>query len=274
MNSNMNNNGMRNSGSAGSTVIRIVIIMLVLLLLGYFSYKVITDFQNTEADSPYFVEYITDAAKSKQIKSTAVKRSQDGQYGSEFTYSIWLYVKDDNFIQQGQEQCRENYRHIFHKGSNETISTGGKPLLQSPGVWLDGNNNKINIVMNTYYSPYERCDVGNIPINKWFNLTIMLIGNSLDVYINCNLKKRCRLNGVPKLNFDDLWITHKGGFSGFKSRFRYFNYAIEPYKISQICKMGPGTKSPVQEDDIPPYLADDYWTTTGFPVVGGFPEPN
>ena len=34
--------------------------------------------------------------------------------------------------------------------------------------------------------------------------------------------------------------------------------------VSQICKMGPGIKSPVVEDDIPPYLADDYWTTTGF----------
>lgn len=266
------NNINKSNGQTSKSIIRIVIILLIVFILCYFSYQIIRDFQNSEADAPYLVEYITNGTKSKIVKGNKIKKSQDGQFGTEFTYSVWLLIKDDNFSLSSSGKCNQNNKHIFHKGSNENMSSDSKPLLQSPGVWLDNKTNRLQIMMNTYYSPYERCDIGNVPINKWFNLTIMLIGNSLDVYVNCNLKKRCRLSGVPKINYDDLWICQKGGFNGYISRLRYFNYAIEPFKVTEICKMGPGTYSPEPQDDIPPYLADNYWTTTGFPVARGFPE--
>ena len=103
----------------------------------------------------------------------------------------------------------------------------------------------------------------------------MLIGNSLDIYVNCNLKKRCKLSGIPKINYGDLYINKNGGFQGYLSKLRYYSYAIEPYQITQICKIGPASLNDIdKKEDSPPYLAADYWTTTGFPEAGGFPKRN
>ena len=155
------------------------------------------------------------------------------------------------------------------------------PLLQSPGVWLYPNENKLNIRFNTYNnqntSVYETCDVGNIPINKWVHISIILIGNSVDVYVNCNLKKRQTLSGVPKLNDGDLYLTQFGGFNGFLSRFRYYNYAIDPFELDLICKMGPSSNTPVQDlssggNGGVSYLSPNYWFNYAFPQSSTYPN--
>ena len=97
--------------------------------------------------------------------------------------------------------------------------------------------------MNTYNSVKESCDIGNIPLNKWFHLTVMVIGKSLDVYINCNLKKRCKLKGIPKLNYGDIYINSWEGFDGLISNVRYWDRAIG-FQIKHICEEGP-SKVPV-----------------------------
>ena len=83
------------------------------------------------------------------------------------------------------------------------------------------------------------------------------------------------ITSIPKQNFGNVWINMNGGFDGYISKFRYYNYAIEPYQITQICKIGPSSLNDInKKEDSPPYLAADYWTTTGFPEAGGFPKRN
>ena len=56
------------------------------------------------------------------------------------------------------------------------------------------------------------------------------------------------------------------------SKFRYYNYAVQPYEIEQICKNGPGSLDDLSNDLVgPPYLSKKYWLNTGFPVAKGFP---
>jgi len=268
INSSNNGNNLLNSvkKTSFSTIAKIVVIVIVVLLIIYFCYLIIKDFISISNSSPYFISSIADGNTTKIVDAQEVKPSMDSRYGTEFTYSTWLYVKDSNFTNTGNTGCTsENLHNVFIKGSDD-YSTSHVPLLQSPGVWLSPNDNKLVVIMNTFNNYAERCDVGNIPVNKWFHFTVMLIGNSLDIYINCNLKKRCKLSGVPKINYEDLRISGWGGFSGYVSKFRYFNYAIEPYQISQICNEGPASMDSLVTDQIkPPYLAPDYWTTTGFP---------
>ena len=47
--------------------------------------------------------------------------------------------------------------------------------------------------MNTFASTVESCNIGNLPIGKWFHITIMLIGTSMDIYINGQLKNDVNL---------------------------------------------------------------------------------
>ncbi len=289
------NNISTSSIATGSIAIFVIIAILILIYL-YFTIRGYNNFVN---NSPMIIRDTIDGSKPMKIEGYKIANPSDGKYGTEFSYSFWIYLKDSNFSASADDvDCEDNlgknsipnFKHIFHKGSNDMYIGSGNskyrnlPLLQSPGVWLYPNENKLNINFNTYNnentSVYETCDIGNIPINKWVHISILLIGNSADVYVNCNLKKRQKLSGIPKLNDGDLYINQFGGFNGYLSRFRYYNYAIDPFELDLICKMGPSENTPVDDlkstssgsNGIGSYLSPNYWFNYGFPQSAGYPN--
>lgn len=242
-----------------NTILGIGVVILIVFLVIYLLYSLISDFRSFSNNEPYLVEGTKVARTSKIIPANMIKPSVDGQYGIEFTYVMWIYVTDWGTFKP------DEYKHVLHKGNGTAMP------LQSPGIWLYPMENKIAINMNTFYSVKESCDVGNIPIGKWFHLAVVVIGKYIDVYINGRLKKRCEMKGVPKLNYGDLYMTQWGGFDGFLSKVRYFNYAISYPKLEQIIRDGPSKQPCTDTGTKPPYLADDYWMTTGFPDAVGAP---
>ena len=264
-----------------------VIGAFVLLLVLFFLYSIIRGYRNYKTESPYLIDGIVDATTAQKFSAYQIKPSSDSQYGTEFTYSFWLFVKDTNFSSTNHASCGSATElHVFHKGSNDYVPTtassdGGNvtyPLLQMPGVWLYPNTNKLNIRFNTYENVVETSDIGNIPLNMWVNVIIILIGNSVDVYVNGNLKKRTKLKGVPKINYGDLYTNNWGGFQGFMSKMRYFNYAIQPFLVDQIFNEGPSkefaTNVTQGVTDPSAVLSDNYWMTTGYPNSQGAPNYN
>jgi hypothetical protein len=292
------------SGSPSMATASIVIFVIIALLICIYLYFTIRGYNNFVNNSPMIIRDTIDGNKPMKIDNYVIANPSDGKYGTEFSYSFWIYLKDSNFNASGDDvDCEydntnqtnskvttQNFKHIFHKGSNDMFIGGTNskyrnlPLLQSPGVWLYPDDNKLNIRFNTYNNEnkdvYETCDIGNIPINKWVHISIILIGSSVDVYVNCNLKKRQKLSGIPKLNDGDLYINQFGGFNGFLSRFRYYNYAIDPFELDLICKMGPSDNTPVDDlratsggsNGIGSYLSSDYWFNYGFPQSAGYPN--
>ncbi len=295
---NIKSNGSNSSMMSSSMIIFVIIAILILIYL----YVTIRGYNNFINNSPMIIRDTIDGTKPMKVESYKIANPSDGKYGTEFSYSFWVYLKDSNFSGSADNtDCESddnynvkittlNYKHIFHKGSNDmymgnsgTSKYNNLPLLQSPGVWLYPNENKLLINFNTYNnnntSVYETCDIGNIPINKWVHISIILIGNSADVYVNCNLKKRQKLSGIPKLNDGDLYINQFGGFNGYLSRFRYYNYAIDPFELDLICKMGPSDSVPMDDlgnksgsNSFASYLSPDYWFNYGFPVSAGYPN--
>lgn len=288
----MNSNTRRNNNNKG--IFNIIIIGVVIILIIFFIYATIKGYHNYTKTSPYLIDGILDGSISRKFSANKIVPCSDSAYGTEFTYSCWLYIKDTNFSTNGSSSCGGEpsfpLKHIFHKGSYDYVpnhdveSSTGKskvyyPLLQNPGVWLYPNTNKLNIQFNTYENVIETADVGNIPLNMWVNLVIILIGGSVDVYINGNLKKRNKLSGVPKINYGDFYVTNWGGFQGYTSRLRYFNYAIQPFLVDQIFNLGPGklfsqSTRTSNIDDPSAQLAPNYWMTTGFPNSVGYPGYN
>ena len=252
MSNNNNSGGMFNMSKRNKTLSWIMGIVVFIFVI-YFIVVLVQDYNRYKDDSPYLVLGTKIAKNPLVVPGSKIPRSVDGKYGLEFTYSVWLYIEDSNFINN------TDYKHILHKGSPDGIP------LQSPGIWLYPTTNKLSINMNTFYSVKEPCDIANIPINKWFHLTIMVINKTIDVYINCNLKKRCKLKGVPKLNYGDLYVNLWGGFDGLLSNLRYWDRVLPQYELEAICTAGPSKAQCTQGGDKPPYLAQDYWMTTGFP---------
>jgi hypothetical protein len=266
----------------GLVMVGFAVIIIVFLI--YTFYKGYKDYQTY---SPYLIDGITDATVPQKFSANQLKLPSDNQYGTEFTYSFWIFIKDTNFSSNSTGKCSSGsglpLLHVFHKGSYDYVATTENnkpyyPLLQMPGVWLYPNTNKLHIQFNTYDNVIETSDVGNIPLNMWVNIIIILIGNSVDVYINGNLKKRTKLKGVPKINYGDLYTSNWGGFVGYLSRLQYFNRAIQPFMVDQIFNMGPSrtfaTNIAQGVNDPAPTLSQNYWMTTGYPNSTDYPGYN
>ena len=277
---NRTNNATKKTGD--NSILRIVLIIFAILIILYCIFSLIKGYSSYKQSSPYLINEVVDGTMAQKIKAFRLNPPMDNQYGTELSYCFWIYVNDNNF--SSDPTCNNsstdniNFKHIFHKGSTDYSKGEHTPLLEMPGVWLYPNTNKLNIRFNTYENIVESADVGNIPLNSWMHVSIVLIGNSVDVFINGNLKKRQKLNGVPKLNYEDLYISNWGGFQGYLCKLRYFNYAVQPFMIDYLFKEGPSQEFDSRYSNglgnKSPQLAPNYWMTVGFPNTAGFPGYN
>jgi len=193
--------------------------------------------------SPYLFNGMVDAKTMMVIPqdpnvsgAIPVIRSDDQAQGVEFTYSVWMFI-DDLVYQQGQ------YRHVFHKG-NDDINFSTSPMGMNhpnngPGLYIAPNTNALVVVMNTFNDIQEEVIIDDIPINKWVCVQIRVQNHQLDVYINGRLAKRLIMKGVPKQNYGDVYVAMNGGFSGYMSELRYFNYGLGTAEIQRIVDNGP-----------------------------------
>jgi hypothetical protein len=136
--------------------------------------------------------------------------------------------------------------------------------------------------MNTYKTWNNYLDVEDIPVSKWVHLVIVCKNNSLEIYVNGNLKKKLPFDGfTPYQNFQDICCFNQrrislnnaiitslgdkkfdvfGAMKGLLSRLNYFSYALCYAEIQDLMNEGPSSK--IDSDafkEIPPYFADTWW---------------
>lgn len=247
----MNNNV---SNKKYNNVLKIVVGICIAIVVVFIVIKLVHTIKDDRSDAPFIIDGTRIANRPKKFPGYKVQASYDQKYGIEFSYSLWLWIEGNTF------EGNDGWKHVFHKGNDSAYP------LQAPGVWIYPGENKLAIIMNSFNDIKNTCNVGNLPINKWFLLNIVVIGNNIDVYINGQLKKRCEIQGIPKQNYGDIYVTKWGGFTGFISNFQYFSYALPYYQLEQIFKQGPSQKACVEDSsDNSQYLAQNWWMTTGFP---------
>ena len=228
--------------------------IVVLLLLILFSAKYVV------ADK-YTLREMLNATKIETVSESELP-SQSG-LSQNFTYSIWLYVNNWNY-KNGE------YKPIFGRfdggnASNKILTsyfedinscmTRPSPdsdcsLNPSPVVTFDKVQNNIlvyipnsykdDITDKTYTNPFK-CEVRNIPIQKWVNFSMTVYNKTLDVYINGKLHKTCVMNSVPVMSSGDIHITPGGGFDGYTSKFQFYPEALNPQEIWNIYSNGYGS---------------------------------
>jgi hypothetical protein len=217
--------------------------------------------------SPYIVDGLLTATNGKVIPqdpstsgSIPIGRSSDEDSGIEFSWSVWVNISnlDDQFDQ---------YKHIFSKGDNHNVdqsqNDGKMSPNNSPGLYIKPSSNTLVVFMNTFESIDEEVEVANIPLNKWVHVLIRVEGTYLDVYINGILAKRHILPSVPKQNNGNIYIAQNGGFNGFISNLRYYDYGLQPGDIMSVVQSGPSLKlSSLESSDLkssPNYLSLDWY---------------
>ena len=171
--------------------------------------------------------------------SLTIQKSNNQTNGIEFTWSIWIFIKDTPPI--------NTYQHIFHKGNYYFETNGLNQPNNAPGLYItpDLNNTKsksLTLIMNTYDVINQEIVVPDIPLNKWVNIIVRCQNTTLDVYVNGTIARSITLRGVPKQNYGNVFVAMNGGFDGYISNLWYYNYALGTAQILGLVNKGPNTK--------------------------------
>jgi len=236
-------------------IVLVIIVFIIVIIVIELIKQLYLRIKNSRNSKPWLVKGTKEGRKRmivlqnpQQYGSRTLSRSRNENEGIEFTYVFWLYINDFSY-KYG------DWKHIFHKGNEDSWPN------RAPGVWLHPKANILRVYMNSYQEIANYVDISNIPMHKWFHVTIMVYSNKLDVFINGFLKKQLILNGIPKQNFGDVYINSFGGFDGFLSEMRYFDYTISLATIEDLIKRGPSRKPCTETGSRPAYLAPNWWLT-------------
>jgi hypothetical protein len=197
--------------------------------------------------------------------------------GVEFTYSFFLFIEPSTF-----EQGTSSLKQVFYKGYQKPF-----PLL-GPGVFIKSNENTMRVFMNSYKNWYSYVDIKNVPVQKWFHVSLVFRSNNLEVYVNGNLTGRISMEDTyPYQNYQSIilfgsskYISAKkyksptgeeetfqvtGAISGQISRLYHYRYALSFSEIQANVNQGPSQKVE-QASDATFYsqsVLRDNWYTSG-----------
>ena len=221
-----------------------ILLIIFILILLYIIVKLIYS-------SSSQLSTIQDGTTITTIQPTSLSGGSSGSTSGNFTYSVWFYVNDWNY-RYGEPKV------IFGRMSSASSSTGGSTpgvsgIDPCPAVVLGAIQNNISISLacfpgadstpttSTSNSIVHTSNVANVPVQKWVNLLVSVYGRSMDVYIDGKLVKTCLLPGIAKINTNSpIYLTPKGGFSGWTSKLQYWPNATDPQTAWNIYMQGYG----------------------------------
>jgi hypothetical protein len=229
-------------------IIFVLIVFMVLLNLGM---QIIGFFMKSSAN-PIIVDGKIDGETILSISQDPankdgkmIKRSNNKQGGAEYTWSTWIYLKDQQTIDNKTRKL------IFTKGDGNppdftpsSTNPSGYKTANSPGVYVYtdvSGLSSLEVVLDLVGSTEaQKITISNMPHNKWVHLAIRLQNKIVDVYMNGVVSVRKELSSLPKHNYLNVTV---GGMKGSISNLQYFGYAMNVFEINNIVVRGPNLKS-------------------------------
>jgi hypothetical protein len=235
-------------------IIFVLIVFMVLLNIGM---RIIGFFMKSSTN-PLLVDGKIDGATVLSISQDPgnkdgkiIQRSNNKQGGAEYTWSTWLYMKDNQTVTDAATSSISKRKLIFTKGDGipapfvgSATNPVGYKTANSPGLYtytdLSGFTS-LEVIIDCVAKPEpEKILIKNIPHNKWFHLAIRLQNKIVDVYMNGVVSVRKELPSLPKHNYLNVSI---GGMLGSISTLQYYSYAMNVFEINNIVIRGPNLNS-------------------------------
>lgn len=211
---------------ARSIILLVISILLIMFVVRYIS-------SDTSA--------LTGLISAKTMQKIEPSSLTDSAGSSNFAYSVWFYV-DDFSYKFGEPKV------IFGR----MIPSLREKQQPCPSVVLAPALNNIIVSQAVYIGLDEVPEAGdnyvvnsftiaNVPLQRWVNLLVSVYGRTLDIYLDGKLVRTCVMQGVAKVDPNaPVYITPKGGFSGWTAKFQYWSDAVDPQKAWNVYKAGYG----------------------------------
>jgi hypothetical protein len=237
-----------------STVMNIVYVVAFMVAL-YYLYKFFiassdldVDVLNAEADA--------NMPQSFPLPDDARIRVKTG---GEYTLSFWMYISSWDY----RAGLAKSVLQIVDSASpsNALLNTilypnESKMMIRvrtesAAGGETDYTNfNNFNALLSggqrggmygpTMESPM--CDLVDIELQRWINITVSVNGRIVDVYYDGKLARSCVLPSIPVAPTNGrqaIAIGQKGGYGGKISGIQFFAYPLTPDRIYSIYQGGP-----------------------------------
>ena len=144
-----------------------IFVFVLILVLAYAVYKLMTKTTAT-------VSGFSDGTRMVTVDSANFGTNQN--YG----YSVWVYI--------------DAWQNIVAKpniGKNILTRCSNNSTLFN--LYLDNEQNNLILLMNGN----KPCTIQNVKLQKWFNVTMSIYGNTVDLYLDGKLVRTCILTALP-----------------------------------------------------------------------------
>jgi hypothetical protein len=221
---------------------------MVVLLVGLIIYNYIRKSQGLST-----VSLTGDASSSgDQVpapvsgKSKTVIPAANAPIGANGTFGLqfWMYIADWDF----------NFSK--EKTVVKRIATGTSTDV-SPHITLHPTDNSLQVKIAIYPNTGGgasstsstgdsfTCTVENVPLQRWFAVSVTVFQRNVDIYLDGRLVKSCVLPGVPKPVLGDVHIgDDANGFSGSVCNLKSYTGMLGPDAAKAYAAAGTTCQAP------------------------------
>jgi hypothetical protein len=258
----------QNSGILG-TVAFLAVLVAILYVVYQYLYP---------ADDPTYTQFLKGEADAR--KPIHVSAKVPAIYtGGDMTFSFWMYIDDWNYKTSSYKHIfsiqpspaaptstmplvglltplknglavRANVLNPQGSGAAGPAgatgpSAGPVSTTATPDITVKATLDAVlgqKLSMNMFESTVDQpCDIAEVPIQRWVNVTVVNSARVLDVYIDGKLSRSCVLDNVVNVPRGKLQLVlgDQGGFGGRLASVQMWSAQLTPDVIYGIYMMGP-----------------------------------
>jgi len=160
-----------------------------------------------------------------------------------FGLQYWMYIAD------------WDYNFSKEKTVIKRVGTAAASTDVSPHITLHPTDNSLQVKVAIYPSGGATgtsatgdsftCTVENVPLQRWFAVSVTVFQRNVDIYIDGRLVKSCVLPGIPKPVLGAVYIgDDANGFSGSICNFKSYTDMIGPDTAKAFAAAGTNCQAP------------------------------
>ena len=178
--------------------------------------------------------------------------------GGEYTISFWIYINSWDYragLAKSVLQIVDSASIKHALLTTVLYPNEAKMMIRVHTETASGDNDYTNYDnLNALLSGGQRgamfgptldspmCDLSDIELQRWINITVSVNGRIVDVYYDGKLARSCVLPSLPIAPINGqqaIVIGQKGGFGGKISGIQFFAYPLTPDRVYSIYQGGP-----------------------------------
>jgi hypothetical protein len=161
-----------------------------------------------------------------------------------FGLHYWMYIAD------------WDYNFSKEKTVIKRVGTAAASTDVSPHITLHPTDNSLQVKIAIYPTSTGTgtasstgdsftCAVENVPLQRWFAVSVTVFQRNVDIYIDGRLVKSCVLPGVPKPVLGDIHVgDDANGFSGSVCNLKSYSTMLGPTDAKAYALAGTTCQAP------------------------------